>query len=228
MTFREALQSEINLQGLSVAQIAKDSKLSKGAIYNILNGTTEDARIRPSTRKALATACNREILQDSTGVQFDVPGEQPAIIQASDVSVSSTVVSWLPNRPFLTDRHAGPVFDWLHRMEERGELEELGVVDRVYQNRPDFLSLSILNRGERSIGSIRGEIEVRYDNGPTEQFLLHLAGPVEPGLSAEETVFVCVGTAFQVTMTRAEQADASGVSALTIPDTFRFSGGRGD
>ena len=70
MTFREALQSEINLQGLSVAQIAEASNVSKGAIYNILNGTTEDDRIRPGTRKALAQACDRDVVPEGEGVTF--------------------------------------------------------------------------------------------------------------------------------------------------------------
>ena len=81
MTFREALQQEIDAQGLSVAQVAKDSNLSKGAIYNIMNGTTEAARIRPATRKAIAAACGRALRADRDGVTFEALGQSELVTQ---------------------------------------------------------------------------------------------------------------------------------------------------
>jgi len=60
MTFREALEREITTQGISVGEVVRKSNVSKGTIYNILNGTTEDARIRAATRRALAHGCDRE------------------------------------------------------------------------------------------------------------------------------------------------------------------------
>ena len=94
MTFKEALQAEINLQGLSVAIIAKASGISKGAIYNILNGTTEEARIRPSTCKAIALACDRELRHEDDGVEFVEFGKDMV-----RVSPRSRQLTWILQGP---------------------------------------------------------------------------------------------------------------------------------
>lgn len=229
MTFREGLQTEINLQGLSVAQVAKDSKVSKGAIYNILNGTTEDVRIRPATRKALARACNREVRPDGDGVTFVETDADPA--PRGDLESTETVsLTWLTERPFLTDRHAGPAFDWLHKMEEASKLPGLRLVDRVFQNQPDFLSLAVHNKGGSIVSQIHLGLSVIYESaGLAHDFDLRFNGSLSPGASSEETVFVCAGAPYQLTIVRAEMTTDDG-SALSpvVPDTFSFSGGRVD
>ena len=229
MTFREALQTEINLQGLSVAQMARDSKVSKGAIYNILNGTTEDVRIRPVTRKALARACNREVRLDGDGVIFVKSGAD-LTLQADLEPMASVLFTWLAERPFLTDRHASPTFDWLHEMEEAAKLPGLRLVDRVYQNRPDFLSLIVNNESGMTVSQIRLNLNVRYESTGLEHgFDLRVGGSLSPGASFEETVFVCAGAAYRLSLVRAELRTDDGTSLNSIvPETFSFSGGRVD
>ena len=229
MTFREALQTEINLQGLSVAQVAKDSKVSKGAIYNILNGTTEDVRIRPATRKALARACNRDVMPDGNGVVFVETDADPA--PRGDLESTETVsMSWITDRPFLTDRHAGPAFDWLHKMEEASKLPGLRIVDRVFQNQPDFLSLALHNKGGAIVSQILLGLKVTYEfEELAHGFDLRISGSLSPGDSFEETVFVCAGAPYELTIVRAELTTVDG-SALrpVVPETFLFPGGSVD
>jgi len=226
VTFRKALQNEINLQGLSVAQVAKDSKVSKGAIYNILNGTTEDVRIRHVTRKALARACNREVRPDGDGVVFvEIGADRPP--QGDLESMESVLLTWLAERPFLTDRHAGPAFDWLQKMEEAAKLPGLRLVDRVYQNRPDFLSLAVHNDGGSTVSQIRLSLNVTYESaGLAHDFAVRINGTLSPGASLEETVFVCAGAPYHLSIVRAELTtdDGSALSAV-VPETFSYSGG---
>lgn len=226
MTFKEALQAEIDLQGLSVAQLAKDSGLSKGAIYNILNGTTEDERIRPATRKAIADACDREIRADGDGVRFVERGAAPSAAPTT-APTESVVMSWQRNRPFRHDRHAAAAFDWLHQMEESGKLDGMGVVDRVYQNRPDFLALTLHNRGTDTIASASLSLRVEYAN-ETLSHAFDLAFPcsLAPGDALEATVFACVGAPFELACVQASVTDDDeAVHSPALPEPFSFGGG---
>lgn len=230
MTFREALQAEINLQGLSVAQIAKDSSVSKGAIYNILNGTTEDARIRPATRKALAAACNREVRPEGDGVLFVEPGAETPV-ETADTQVSEQVVlSWRSDRPFLADDHVSAGFDWLHALEADGTLGGLRIVDRVYQNRAEFLSLIVSNRCDETIESVRLGFTVSYGKQSlSHDFTSFHAETCLPGEALEVTAFVCVGPPFTLSLTRAELALNSGATThAQLPTPFSFDGGSVD
>ncbi len=225
MTFREALQSEINLQGLSVAQIAEASNVSKGAIYNILNGTTEDDRIRPGTRKALAQACDRDVVPEGEGVTFVERGAetfQQVVREATD----AFVVSWMADRSFLPDRHVGQAFDWLHRMEQDGRHQGLQVIDRVFQKRSDFLALSFHNKGAIVASRIDLGLRVHYPSSATEQtFQVIVAETVLPGKSLEVSVFVCAGSAYTMSVAHAEIATPDGQALVpVIPDSFSFPG----
>ena len=230
MTFKEALQAEINLQGLSVAQIATDSSVSKGAIYNILNGTTEDARIRPATRKAIASACNRDVRADGDGVVFVEIGMEPVAAVLSAVHQASVVLTWLSGRPFLKEDHAGPAFDWLHTMEEQKQLSGIRLVDRVYQNRPDFLSVAVHNKGKDPVLNVSIDLSVTYAaSGPRHSFSTVLSEACLPGRSLEETVFVCAGAPFTLVVDRAQLTTASGEQrSAQLPDPFLFAGGHVD
>jgi len=238
VTFREALQREINVQGLSVAQIAKASKVSKGAIYNILNGTTEDERIRPGTRKALALACDRDVIPEGDGVTFvkrgaEVPPDPGPTGETSghDMSLApSIVVSWLPNRPFLPEYHLGPAFDWLHGLEQKSQLSGLRLVDRVYQKRPSFLSIILHNKGSEVVARADVDLEVEYASlGVQETFHLSATEPVQPGHSLEQTVFVCAGAPYAAVIRRAKVTTTDGQNFKPVsPETFTFGGGQVD
>jgi transcriptional regulator with XRE-family HTH domain len=238
VTFREALQREINVQGLTVAQIAKASKVSKGAIYNILNGTTEDERIRPGTRKALALACDRDVIPEGDGVTFvkigsevpPAPGPTGGVV-GNDLSLSpSIVVSWLPNRPFLSEYHLGPAFDWLHGLEQKSQLNGLSLVDRVYQKRPDFLSIILHNKGSEVVVRADVDLEVEYASlGVQEKFHLSVTEPVQPGHSLEQTVFVCAGASYTAAIQRAKVTTTDGQNFKPVsPELFTFGGGQVD
>ena len=226
MTFREALQHEIDTQGLSVAQVAKDSNLSKGAIYNILNGTTEDARIRPATRKAIAEACGRELRADGEGVVFEYPG---AVLPASPTrtEVGDVVLSWMRDRLFLKDRHASAAFDWIHRMEESGKLEGPRIVDRVYQNRPDFVSMMVHNKGPQPVERVSADVSVVVTAAGETTYSVSVPGPIGPGESSEFTVFAGVPCTLRVD--RAECSDVAGRSfEPVVPERLEIVGGLDD
>ena len=229
MTFKEALQSEIDLQGLSVAQIAKDASLSKGAIYNILNGTTEDSRIRPATRRALAAACNREVRPDGDGVVFVEIGQESTPAQTGP-QTESIILSWQPERVFHSDRHASAAFDWLYSLERDGVIEGLGVVDRVYQNRSDFLSLTLHNRGTAPVASLDLEFALAYQEPQLDHaFSAHVSEACEPGQSLELTAFVCAGGAFELSVASARGAtDAGEPFSPKLPGPYSFPGGTVD
>ena len=229
MIFRDALQAEINLQGLSVARVAEASGLSKGAIYNILNGTTEDARIRPTTRKALAFACNRKLRVDGDGVAFvEIGAEslpQPTLETRSDLTIT-----WMEHRPFLAEHHAGAAFDWLQEMEVSRQLSGLGVVNRVYQNRPDFLSITIHNKGTYKVTQIRSMLRVVYGSPDLSYtFPVSLGDVLLPGALAEQTVFICVGNPYVLSVEQAECSTGEGtVTGPAAPVPYSFGGGHVD
>ena len=131
MIFREALEREIAAQGISVAEVARISGVSKGAIYNILNGKTDESRIRPATKRAIARGCNRdlEMLRDG-GVRFVEAGGEPSADRRPDVALRLT-----PGRPFLDGQFFREPFDWLHGLEEEGTPGGIRTVDRGFQRR---------------------------------------------------------------------------------------------
>jgi len=207
MTFREALEREIAAQALAVADIAEISGVSKGAIYNILNGKTEDERIRPATRKAIARGCNRELeTMDDGGVRFVDPGERVPRQVAADILLTVAAA-----RPFLQDRFFREPFDWLHGLEESRVLTGLDPVDRVYQRREDFLGLVLENRGSTSVAELRFDLEVTYSgSAATARFALKWPAQLEPGQSAERTLFLGAGPAFDLTIINPSCNDGTG------------------
>ena len=226
MTFKDALQAEINLQGLSVAQIAEGSSVSKGAIYNILNGTTEDARIRPATRKALAAACNREVRSDGAGVVFVEAGQ--VTLPAESVPQNDAVhLRWVVDRLFLKGNHAKQVFDWLHVAEEKQRLPGIGLVNRVYQNRPDFLSLVVQNEAEGPVTGVWVNLTVSYDTLDLDYaFSVRLTDVCAVGQSLEETVYICAGPAYRLSIDKVQIAIESGQKRdVRPPDPFDYAGG---
>ena len=218
MTFREALQHEITGQGLSVTEIARASGLSKGAIYNILNGKTVESRIRAATRRAIAGACNRKLVAlDDGGVLFVESEGGAESIPSQDV-----VLRLDPFRPFLEDRFFREPFDWLHGLEEEGVLHGVGVVDRVFQKREDFLSLAIANTGPTSLVEFGFERRVAFgEDGPSERVPAQLPLDLPPGGDAEETLFVHAGPSFALELLNINFTDADGrTEAVSGP--FRY------
>ena len=216
MTFREALERELTTQGISVTEVARGSGVSKGTIYNILNGTTEDARIRPSTRRAIARGCNRQlkVLADG-GVLFVEPSE---VSEApSDISLR-----FFSQRPFLSDHHVQEPFDWLHRMEETGALPGIRIVDRVFQRREDFLSLIVDNGSGAPIGEVQFDLRVVYEeSGPAEVLSCRLVCHIPPGTQGEETLFLLAGGAFVLDILNPVFTDADG-QTIGVSSTFTY------
>jgi len=209
MKFRDVLEREITSQGLSVAEVARASGLSKGAIYNILNGSTEDARIRPATRRALAQGCNRElhVLEDGSA-RFEEGVEAPT----APVSDALTM-RLVPERPFLESRFVREAFDWLHEQEEQGALAGVGAVDRVFQRRSDFLSLEVENQGTVGLSEVRFDLGVTYaGSGPAASFPVRIPAHALPSERVEVTVFLSVGPPFCLQVRSPSFSDVEGQS----------------
>lgn len=194
--FRDVLQQEIQSQGLSVAEVAKASGISKGAIYNILNGTTEDARIRPSTRRDLARGCHRELKVGPDGSSRFV--EQLLLeTDPAQTGAAGIKVAFQPTRPFLQDCFVADVFNWLHEQEQTGALSGVDIVDQVYQKRHAFLSLVIENASGTDVRNAEVRFSLDYDNGPSKMFACRTSR-LAAGDSWEATVCVCQGPSFGV------------------------------
>ena len=207
MTFREALAREIAAQGISVTEVAQKSRVSKGAIYNILNGTTEEARIRPSTRRALARGCNRMLkMMPDGGVVFAVSGEDEA---PREVLLADVDFAFVPLRPFLSHAHVREPFDWLYEQEVRGSLS-LGTVDRVFQRREEFLSLEVFNEGDAAVLGVQFTLRVSYKKGPAGKVACRIDPPVLPGVKMEYTLFLLAGPPFALELADARCVDAGG------------------
>ncbi len=217
MNFRDALEKEIRSQGLAVAEIAKTSGLSKGAIYNILNGKTEEDRIRPSTRKQIATACNREleVLEDGN-VLFVEPGVAPHFQSGSEIQLTL-----IPERPFLNNSFIREPFDWLHDLEATQETQGRLTVDRVFQKRNDFLSLISENIGLEDVGNLRLELQVRFTGGQSGKFDCKLPGILHPGDRQERTIFLCTGPAFSLELLNPVYIDGDG-ETRQFSDTQKY------
>ena len=217
MNFRDALEKEIRSQGLAVAEIAKGSGLSKGAIYNILSGKTEEDRIRPSTRRQITSACNRDLeLLDDGSIIFVEPGEGGETPDDSDIQLSLT-----PERPFLNDSFVREPFDWLHELEANGELKGTPTVDRVFQRRGDFLSLDVENNGRDGISSMKFDLVVEFKGGQAGKFNCGMPGVLDPGSRLERTVFLFTGPAFSLEIRNASYNHIDGQN-LRVPGKIRF------
>ena len=229
MTFREALEQEISTQGISVAEVAAKSQVSKGAIYNILNGTTEDSRIRVGTRRALARGCERELqtLPDG-GVVFVAPTEvvnKPVEANRPLEDVTDLSVQFLSFRPFFSQNHVSDAFDWLYKQEEDGKLVGLQIVDRVFQRREDFLSVIVENQGSGPIGNIAFEMQVDYALGVSGLIACQMGGLVAPGQKVEYTLFVLAGPAYKLSLVNGRFDDAQGqVKGIVSAPVFQFEG----
>jgi transcriptional regulator with XRE-family HTH domain len=217
MHFRDALEKEIRSQGLAVAEIAEGSGLSKGAIYNILNGKTEEERIRPSTRRQIASACNRDLqLLDDGSVVFVEPGDKP-----DDPDGSAVQLSLIPERPFLDDSFLREPFDWIHSLEANGELLGRPTVDRVFQRRDDFLSLVVENNGLEDVSNVKFDIVVNFTDGQVGKFNCRLPGALRPGGRQEQTVFLHTGPPFSLDLVRAVYVDNDGQN-LQVPGKISY------
>ena len=221
MTFREALDREITAQGISVAEVAQKSNVSKGTIYNILNGTTEEGRIRAATRRAIARGCDRdiEVLPDG-GVVFIHPQEDQAVQSSGDMQFE-----WVPFRPFRGDAHLSEPFDWLHTQEESGRLTGLKTVDRVFQQREDFLELSLKNLGDQNILEIEFTLHVVFDQGVTANIQCVIQGPIPPRQLRRYTAFLLAGTGYYVSLTQVTYLDENNQywQVAHVPN-YRFKG----
>jgi transcriptional regulator with XRE-family HTH domain len=221
MTFREALEREIAAQGISVAEVAQKSNVSKGTIYNILNGTTEEARIRAATRRAIARGCDRDIetLPDGSVVFVD-PQEDQAVHSSQDIHFE-----WVPFRPFRGQAHLSEPFDWLHAQEEVGRLVGLKTVDRVFQQREDFLELVVKNMGDLNIVEISFTTHVVFDNGVMANIESVIQGSILPGQSRRYTVFLLAGASYHLTLYDVTYLDENNQSwqVSNVP-SYRFKG----
>ena len=190
MTLKEAIEKEVISQGISAIDISKASGVSKATIYNILNGLTDDSRIRPSTKRAIARGCNRElrILGDG-GVEFIRPG--PRVEPPEAVPNAAVRLRYSAGRPFLTESFCQEAFDWLHDIEKAGRIPRCDVVNRVFQRRPEFLSLSVENTGHSEITSVIFSLAVLIPKGRLQRtFSFSGIRPTPPLSKAEITLFL--------------------------------------
>lgn len=213
MTLKEAIEKEVISQGISAIDISKASGVSKATIYNILNGLTDDSRIRPSTKRAIARGCNRELrtLSDG-GVEFVWPGlkaEPPGIVPNAAVRLRYSA-----GRPFLTDSFCQEVFDWLHDVEKGGRIPRCDVVNRVFQKRPEFLSLSVENAGNSEIASVVFSLAVSIPKGRLQRtFSFSGIRPTPPLARAEITLFLSEAEFdFDVEISQVVLSDVEGTS----------------
>lgn len=221
--FRDVLQQEIQSQGLSVADVAKTSGVSKGAIYNILNGTTEDARIRPSTRRALARGCRRELEVGPDGssrfVEQLVSEADPAPADGAGIKVA-----FQPTRPFLRNCFVADVFNWLHEQEQKGALSGVDIVDQVYQKRHAFLSLIVENASGTDVTNAEVRFSLDYDNGPSKMFA-YRTSRLAAGGSWEATVCVCQGPSFGVSALGGQGQGEDGTDLkIDAGSVYRYEG----
>lgn len=225
MTFREAFEREINTQGISVAEVAHKSHVSKGTIYNILNGTTEEARIRSATRRALARGCNRDlkILPDG-GVMF-VASNQAVAEPETPEAVAEVSIKLVPFRPFLSHSYFREPFDWLFEQEERGRLPGLQTVDRVFQRRDDFLAIELFNFGSQVISDVQFNLKVTFHSGPVAKIACCLDRPIPPGERLEQTLFLLAGPAYLLSLDEAVCCEIEGqFLGIAATPTYRFEG----
>lgn len=227
MSFRDLLQLEIQTQGISVADVAKVSGISKGAIYNILNGSTEDDRIRPSTRHALARGCGRalEVAPDGTHrfVSADSPLPEPGVTTGPG-PFASLKVEFTPARPFRPNSHVADILNWLNELEEQGSLTGMDVVDRVYQKRSDFLSLLIENDAGDDLKTVEIPISVAYDDGPNKTFSCRFSH-LSSGDRAEMTVHVASGPPYTVFLQDGQAVTAANDRvSISTQATYRHRG----
>jgi transcriptional regulator with XRE-family HTH domain len=216
-TFRDALDREIQNQGLSVAEVADASGVSRGAIYNILNGKTEEARIRPATRRALARGCNRDLEVGSDGsIHFVEAGTSYESAQKASLEVQ-----FLADRPFLKNHLFREPFDWLHSQAESGILSGVQVVDRVFQGRDEFVSVQVVNRGMQPIRELSFDLNVGYPDGPSDTFSYRFPASLDYGDAVEHTVFLMAGPPYSLEVTNAAFTDEAG-ETHSLRDRFRF------
>lgn len=221
MTFKEALEREIAAQGIAVAEVAEKSGVSKGTIYNILNGTTEDARIRAATRRAIARGCDRdvEVLPDG-GVVFVDPRQGQVGQQEGEVQMGL-----VPFCAFQSQAHVPEPFDWLHAQEESGHLNGLSTVDRVFQQREDFLELTLQNQTDQDIVLLNFNLHVVFENGIVGEIPCTINGPIRPAQVLQRTVFLLAGPAYHLTISQAgyKDEDQQSWQISNVPQ-YRFPG----
>lgn len=190
MTLKEAIEREIVSQGISAIDVSKASGVSKATIYNILNGLTDDTRIRPSTKRAIAKGCSRELrMLNDGGVEFVPPGSKA---EALEIASNATVrLRYAAGRPFLSDSFCREAFDWLHDMEASGRIPRCDVVNRVFQKRPDFLSFIIENAGRSDVTAALFSLDVSIPKSRVQRtFSFSDIHPIPPLARAEVTVFL--------------------------------------
>ena len=103
-----------------------------------------------------------------------------------------------------------------------------GVVDRIYQNRPDFLSLAVHNNSAGPVNDVRLRVSVSYRK-LTHTFPVSYSETISPGSSSEMTVFLCDGDPFELSVSNVEHnTDAGEAASPVLLEPFRYSGGYGD
>lgn len=221
MTFKDALEHELAVQGISVAEVVQKSGVSKGTIYNILNGTTEDARIRAATRRAIAAGCDRdiEVLPDG-GVVFVDPVQQTVSTESDILQLTLT-----PFCAFRSQAHIAAPFDWLHAQEEAGRLTGLNTVDRVFQRREEFLELTLKNLGDAGILRVAFNLHVVFENGVVGDIPCVIQDAIAPAQILQQTVFLLGGPGYHLTITQATFTDEGSQSwqSVALP-SYRFQG----
>lgn len=212
MTLKDAIEKEIVSQGISAIDISKASGVSKATIYNILNSLTDDARIRPSTKRAIARGCGKDMrtLGDG-GIEFFKPGSKMETPEPVNAAIR---LRYVPGRPFFSNNFCQDAFDWLHNMETSGRIPPCDVVNRVFQRRPDFLSLVIENTGHSEVSAVNFQVDVSIPKSRLQRtFSFSGMQPTTPSRKSEITLFVEEANFdFDVEISRILLRDADGAS----------------
>lgn len=211
MTLKDAIEKEIISQGISAIDISKASGVSKATIYNILNGLTDDVRIRPSTKRAIARGCGKELrMLGDGGIEFVKAGSK---MEAPEPSNATIRLHYVSGRPFLSSSFCQEAFDWLHNMETSGRIPPCDVVNRVFQRRPDFLSLVIENTGPSEISAVNFLLDVSIPKNRLQRtFSFSGIQPTSPLRKSEVTLFVEEANFdFDVEISQIALRDADGI-----------------
>lgn len=223
MTFREALEREISSQGISVAEVAEKSNVSKGTIYNILNGTTEEARIRAATRRAIAKGCGRNVeALPNGGFVFVDPRSSSGV---AEQRIDGVRINLVPFCHFRSNQHCAEPFDWLHRQEEDGKLQGLNVVDRVFQQREDFLELVVQNDSDVDLTGFEFSMRVVYDDGVAGELHVEVSAFLRPEEIHRRTLFLSAGSAFHLQLKDwiCKDEEGQNLRISQVPD-YRYKG----
>ncbi|MBT4141158.1 MAG: hypothetical protein HOE48_24835, partial [Candidatus Latescibacteria bacterium] len=131
----------------------------------------------------------------------------------------------VPFCAFRSQAHIPAPFDWLHSQEETGKIAGLRTVDRVFQQREDFLELAVKNQSDARILQLEFTLHVVFENGVVGDISCFIGAAIAPTQTLQQTVFLLGGPAYHLTISHATFSDEDNQSwqVLRVP-SYRFQG----